>query len=93
MQLHNPVVHSQVPHDAAETFAAALKEKGVDATFQSYYGWSHTDAILEGLMEGDHRFHQDLCSLAKSWIGYEADLHPDGRMCWFVDAGRYFNVF
>ena len=36
-------------------------------TFASYDGWSHTDPILEGPMDADHRFHRDIFESVKEW--------------------------
>ena len=36
-------------------------------TFKSYDGWSHTDPILEGPMDADHRFHRDIFESVKEW--------------------------
>jgi hypothetical protein len=43
-----------------------------------YTGWSHTDPILEGLFDGDHRFHVDLNRLVKQWIAKTATT-PHGE--------------
>jgi alpha/beta hydrolase fold len=35
---------------------------------QYYDGWSHTDPILEGPADGDHRFHRDVFEAVRSWV-------------------------
>lgn len=35
--------------------------------YTEYDGWSHTDPILEGPMQGDQRLHQDLFDLLQEW--------------------------
>jgi len=75
----------------------------MDIQFRSYPGWSHTDAILEAIMEGNHQFHSDLFELIEEWTGGTStsksdtivEFPNDGhrRLCYFVDVARWCMVF
>lgn len=41
-----------------------------------YQDWSHTDPILEGPMDADHRFHKDLFGAVVEWT------HSSARLTW-----------
>eukprot|EP00979_Chaetoceros_neogracilis_P014271 scaffold4503_cov334-Chaetoceros_neogracile.AAC.1 len=52
-----------VPYEVSETFHQELSNHmtgEIYVSFVTYSGWSHTDPILEGPMDADHRLHRDL---------------------------------
>jgi acetyl esterase/lipase len=51
-------------------------------SFHTYEGWSHTDPILEGPMDADHRFHSDIFAAVRGWISMtdiDESAHPDSK--------------
>ena len=95
-----------VPLEGSRAYYESLRRIMTDTSennvsFQVYDGWSHTDAILEALLDGDHRFHADLCEWMESWtgceIGFDPALHPEacGRLAphWAVCLARWLNPF
>lgn len=90
-----------VPHEGSEHFAQALQDAGMDASYETYVGWSHTDAILEGPMVGDHRFHADIVHAVNDWTDGSNLSWPDedsmllGKLCpsFLVRAGKFFMPF
>lgn len=91
-----------VPHEGSEEFCRELKKVTDDqVTFTSYEGWSHTDAILEGPLDADHRFHCDLFHDVQEWTDSfnltwpEQDSRIKYRLCphLLVQAGRFCNPF
>ena len=79
----------------------ALRERwGVeDIKFVLYRGWSHTDPILEALMEGDHRFHRDLLQLLGQWTHHTVEFDSTLPVCqpmnpsFLIQAARFCNAF
>ena len=53
---------SSIPPSASVDLAKALLSAGGSATVQLYDGWSHTYAVLEGPLSGDHRLVEDMIS-------------------------------
>jgi acetyl esterase/lipase len=53
-------------------------------SFHMYEGWSHTDPILEGPMDADHRFHYDIVTTVQDWIR-KADNNDN------ADVNRFTN--
>jgi len=45
-----------------------------EITLSLYDGWSHTDPILEGPMDADHRFHKDLFDAVAEWTNSTSQL-------------------
>ena len=91
-----------VPHKVADTFYQELLKTFSDekVSFVSYSGWSHTDPILEGPMDADHRLHRDLFNDVKKWTKIESLSWPDdptlnNRLCphFMVEVSRYLNPF
>jgi fermentation-respiration switch protein FrsA (DUF1100 family) len=92
-----------VPYEVSETFHRELSnhmtgEKYV--SFVTYSGWSHTDPILEGPMDADHRLHRDLFNDVKNWTDSQDLIWPNDpimndRLCphFMIQIGRYFNPF
>lgn len=88
------------PCHNAEQFAKELnKIIGDDnvVPLSLYQGWSHTDPILEGPMDADHRFHRDLFGAVVEWTHSSGQLtwphdHPaiTQRLCphFLINAGR-----
>jgi len=57
--LHGSLDRS-IPPSASVSFAQALVLAGGSATVELYDGWSHTYAVLEGPLSGDHRLVEDM---------------------------------
>lgn len=55
----------QPPHGCLQQPSSPTNHSSVQ--LHLYTGWSHTDPILEGLFDGDHRFHSDLNRLVRQW--------------------------
>eukprot|EP00797_Seminavis_robusta_P032012 Sro705_g190260.1 Isoprenylcysteine alpha-carbonyl methylesterase ICME (300) ;mRNA; r:4054-4953 len=60
MSIFHGTADQTVPFEVSERFASSLQDAGAQAEYIQYDGWSHTDPILEAIMEADHRFHCDL---------------------------------
>jgi len=83
-----------VPHAGSVQFARKLRELvGEDerdnddgrgrVEFHSYRGWSHTDAILEAPIKGDHTFHRDVFLSVREWTSTEPEKeNGDTMICW-----------
>jgi prenylcysteine alpha-carboxyl methylesterase len=56
-----------VPAYGSVAFTEQLQARSCAATFHMYEGWSHTDPILEGPMDADHRFHRDIFDSVVQW--------------------------
>lgn len=94
-----------VPHEVSETFyRELLKTASGDensVTFVSYAGWSHTDPILEGPMDADHRLHKDLFDNVNKWTTSpnltwpNDDARVNDRLCphFMIEISRYLNPF
>jgi acetyl esterase/lipase len=81
-----------VPYQGSVRFVELFKQLSAsDSTlhdeqrisFHMYEGWSHTDPILEGPMDADHRFHSNIFAAARDWIRADDDddgsAHPDSK--------------
>ena len=92
-----------VPYEVSETFHQELSNHMTGenyVSFVSYSGWSHTDPILEGPMDADHRLHRDLFNDVKNWTDSSNLIWPDDpimndRLCphFMIQIGRFFNPF
>jgi len=92
-----------VPYKVSDTFFQELQKTLTDeksVSFDSYSGWSHTDPILEGPMDADHRLHKDLFNDVQRWTQSPSLTWPDdpvmnSRLCphFLVEASRYMNPF
>jgi len=66
---------------------------------KTYSGWSHTDPILEGPMDGDHQFHRDIVSRVASlsdrvrWPDEDDPVFKPLAWHWQVQLGRFFMPF
>lgn len=70
-----------VPYQGSEDFAAALRAAGLPVRCILYNGWSHTDPILEGVFDADHRFHRDLYELVQEWTLHEVAFDETHSAC------------
>jgi prenylcysteine alpha-carboxyl methylesterase len=95
-----------VPPDGSVDFVRELERAAVPVQFHMYEGWSHTDPILEGPMDADHRFHRDVYAAVQEWTGHmaadewpeECPLDSQGvqrRLCphTMIRLARFFNPF
>jgi acetyl esterase/lipase len=97
-----------VPSMGSVEFTEKLQAQNIDATFHMYDGWSHTDPILEGPMDADHRFHRDIFDAVVEWTNdtehlqwpeHDDSNHPPNRVMRrlcphaLVQAGRFFMPF
>lgn len=89
-----------VPYEVSEAFYQELRRVTLDVSFVPYIGWSHTDPILEGPMDADHRLHKDLFDDVNKWstspdLTWPSDSRVNGRLCphFMVKLGRVFNPF
>ena len=89
-----------VPYEVSEAFYQELRRVTLDVSFVPYIGWSHTDPILEGPMDADHRLHKDLFDDVNKWstssdLTWPSDSRANGRLCpnFMVKLGRVFNPF
>eukprot|EP00977_Amphora_coffeiformis_P007501 scaffold1640_cov161-Amphora_coffeaeformis.AAC.24 len=68
-----------VPCESSAAFATEFRRRVLSndnyITWNVYDTWSHTDAILEGPMQGDHRFHDDIVQAVVDWTGFT--VHGD----------------
>ena len=100
IRIYNATSDRTVPHDLALSFHEHFSNLVSGTELFAYDGWSHTDAILEKIMDADHRFHRDVFRAVEEWT--ETSLHwPDERsvelrrLCpsLMVKAGRFCNPF
>lgn len=92
-----------VPFEVAETFYRELLKatSGKNSVvFVPYVGWSHTDPILEGPMDADHRLHKDLFDDVNTWtnspnLNWPTDSRINARLCphFLVTLSRWLNPF
>lgn len=88
-----------VPFQGSVDFAATLRDAGIPVECVLYDGWSHTDPILEGVFDADHRFHRDLYELLQRWTEHEVPFDESHRACrrqcpWCLIAlARWVNPF
>jgi prenylcysteine alpha-carboxyl methylesterase len=102
IQIYHGSLDRTVPHEGSVNFCTELQNtvtNGQQVSFTSYEGWSHTDPILEGPMDADHRFHNDLFRAVKEWTDSSHLEWPENdplikqRLCphFLVQAGRFCN--
>lgn len=63
----------------AKAFARQLSASN-DVKFMAYPNWSHTDPIIEAVLEGNHAFHYDVARKVEEWcnvveLGFEPPSH------------------
>jgi len=70
-----------VPAQVSIDFCTQLQQAHniENVTYHSYDGWSHTDPILEGPMDADHRFHRDIFDSVVEWT---QSANNDDRVVW-----------
>mmetsp|Transcript_1776 Transcript_1776/g.2075 ORF Transcript_1776/g.2075 Transcript_1776/m.2075 type:complete len:488 (-) Transcript_1776:120-1583(-) len=105
IQIIHGTIDQTVPHEVSESFYQQLLNHSTDdryLSFVSYKGWSHTDPILEGPFDADHRFHKQLFDNVQNWtttdpsgLIWPNDPLINDRLCphFMVQAARYFNPF
>ena len=110
MYISHGTADRTAPCDGAVEFAEELKKitggREKDSNFgvelRLYEGWSHTDPCLEGPMDADHRFHQDLFDAVTKWTNTanhlswpEDDPVIQNRLCphILIQAGRFCMPF
>jgi len=104
IQIYHGSLDKTVPCVGSEVFVERLKNTVIDRkqiNFACYEGWSHTDAILEGPMDADHRFHRDIFHAIQDWTKSpdlrwpENDPRNKNRLCphSLVRAARFCNPF
>jgi len=105
IRIYHGSLDQTVPTVCSEMFYAMLQNVVVDRTqisYTCYEGWSHTDAILEGPMDADHRFHKDIFHAIQEWtndspnlIWSDDDPRNKHRLCphFLVCAARFCNPF
>lgn len=89
IQLYHGSRDRTVPCESSATFVTEFQRRvssnDTNITWKVYDTWSHTDAILEGPMQGDHRFHDDIVQAVIDWTGFttlnsqEDDNDPSRR--------------
>lgn len=92
-----------VPYVVSESFYEELRKTTKDeksVSFVAYTGWSHTDPILEGPMDADHRLHKDLFHDVNEWttspnLTWPNDPTLNGRLCpnIMIKMARVVNPF
>ncbi|VEU42806.1 unnamed protein product [Pseudo-nitzschia multistriata] len=92
-----------VPFEVSESFYRKLSNTSSNTksvSFVLYDGWSHTDPILEGPMDADHRLHKDLLDNVNEWTTVPNLTWPtcrrlNGRLCphFMVEISRFINPF
>jgi prenylcysteine alpha-carboxyl methylesterase len=104
IQIYHGSIDKTVPHEGSSDFHRELQKVLTEehpVTFTLYDGWSHTDPILEGPMDADHRFHRDLFQAVKVWTNASNLVWPENdplirrRLCphFLVQLGRFWNPF
>jgi prenylcysteine alpha-carboxyl methylesterase len=101
IRIYHGTLDKTVPHDDSKEFTRQLQNVNADAIFTSYKGWSHTDAILEGPMDSDHRFHKDIFLVVQEWTDSPNLVWPEDdpiitkRLCphFLISLGRFCNPF
>jgi hypothetical protein len=72
------MIESQIPWRVSHDFARLLEKYTDRVKFQLFPEWSHTDAILEAIFEGNHEFHQKLCQRVSTWCNQPIEFQtPD----------------
>ena len=67
MSIYQGLEDMTVAHQVSEAFYSELRRITFDVSYIPYAHWSHTDPILEGPMDGDHRLHKDLFDDVNKW--------------------------
>lgn len=106
MRIYHGSRDKTVPPDGSVDFVRELERAAVAVQFHMYEGWSHTDPILEGPMDADHRFHRDVYAAVQEWTEHmAADDWPETcpldsqgvqrRLCphTMIRLARFFNPF
>lgn len=103
ISIYQGTADTTVPFEVAETFYQELRKAASDhdsVSFIPYIGWSHTDPILEGPMDADHRLHKDLFHDVNKWttspnLSWPNNSKIDSRLCphFMVTLGRWANPF
>jgi len=104
IQIYHGSLDITVPYVGSEKFYAMLQNVVTDRkqiNLTCYEDWSHTDAILEGPMDADHRFHRDIFHAVQEWtnspdlVWPENDPRNKNRLCphFLVCAARFSNPF
>jgi prenylcysteine alpha-carboxyl methylesterase len=103
MRIYHGSRDKTVPPDGSVDFVRELERAAVPVQFHMYEGWSHTDPILEGPMDADHRFHRDVYAAVQEWTvdnewPEECPLDSQGvqrRLCphTMIRLARFFNPF
>lgn len=104
VQIYHGSLDITVPYVGSEKFYAMLQNVVTDRkqiNLTCYEDWSHTDAILEGPMDADHRFHKDIFHAVQEWtnspdlVWPENDPRNKNRLCphFLVQAARFCNPF
>ena len=106
MRIYHGSRDKTVPPDGSVDFVRELERAAVPVQFHMYEGWSHTDPILEGPMDADHRFHRDVYAAVQQWTEHmaidewpeECPLDSQGvqrRLCphFMIRLARFFNPF
>ena len=70
-----------VPEQGSIDFVDLLQKHGISARYRSYDGWSHTDPILEGPMDADHRFHRDIVDAIVEWTSHDSEDDDNHDYC------------
>jgi acetyl esterase/lipase len=69
--ISSPPQHRSAPDE--ETDVGLANHPYNHVSFHLYDHWSHTDPILEGPMDADHRFHYDIYTTVREWCTYDDD--------------------
>lgn len=94
-----------IPHEGCLEFASKLESLNISVTTKFYDGWTHTDPILEGPIDGNHRYHKDIFNQVMTWTKTENKIDHGiffddtapiyDRYCahFLVMLGRFVNPF
>ncbi len=100
MSIYQGTEDKTVPYEVSEAFYRQLRQVTLDVSFVPYVGWSHTDPILEGPMDADHRLHKDLFDDVNKWstspdLTWPNDPRVNNRLCpkFMVEMSRVMNPF
>lgn len=100
IQVYHGDADRTVPCKGSQRFYERLQSiHDGDTGYHVYDNWSHTDPILEGPADGDHRFHMDLVQLLHQWTGSHVEIQDDHRvlkrLCphWMIQVARFCMPF